>query len=169
MTLNVRYICLCGHFYYSSTALNYSARSFRIQGPFWLSISRWPCTTWLGLLCEIRAQTYIYLLAPFEEVLMGRELGWFQDKKFPQQFIVSAGNRGMWVCTVCMQLGPVILQQKKPLVWKMKIESEGQAMALHVWQKQPFYLCRKSPRRGEESKTNLMSRGTVRAGKENER
>lgn len=121
-------------------------------------------------LCGIRVQTYIYLLAPFEEVLMGRELGRFQDKKFPQQFTVSAGNRGMlWVCTVCMQLGPVILQQKKPLVWKTKIESEGQTMALHVWQKQPFYLCRKSPGRGEESKTNLMSRGTVRAGKENER
>lgn len=68
-----------------------------------------------------------------------------------------------------MRLGPVILQHEKPLVWKTKIESEGQAMAPHVWQKQLFYLCRKSPGRGEESKTNLMSRATVRAGKENER
>lgn len=83
---------------------------------------------------------------------------------------MPAGNRGtLWVCTASVLLGPVILQQEKPLVWKLKLESEGQAMALHVWQKQLFYLCGKSPGRGEESKTNLTSRGTVRAGKEKER
>lgn len=92
-------------------------------------------------------------------MVLGRELGWSQDRKLSQQFPLSAGNRGMlWVCTVCMQLGPVISQQEKPLVWKTKTESEGRAMAQHVWQKELFYLCRKSPGRGEESKTNLMCR-----------
>jgi len=61
------------------------------------------------------------------------------------------------------------LQHEKPLAWKLKLESKGQAMALHVWEEQHFYLCRKSPERDEEGKTNLMRGGTVRAGKEKQR